>query len=142
MQVAGVARDWPAPSLMHRRRVVRDRIRYVGLDVHKEGIVVAIADDGIRVAVREYSRVAKTAMALDRLMGKIADETARRGRAGHWPYQGRGPHGSQLSERPRGATASMPCCSPLPVRLRSSPALALRALFQALAAVFLCPRSA
>ena len=33
MQVARIAPDWPAPSLMHRRRVVPNRITYVGLDV-------------------------------------------------------------------------------------------------------------
>jgi hypothetical protein len=32
---------------MHRRRVLRDRITYVGLDVHKEGIVVAVAEYGL-----------------------------------------------------------------------------------------------
>src|SRR5438309_8334548 len=43
MQVARVAPGWPVPSLMHRRRVMADRITYVGLDVHKESIVVAVA---------------------------------------------------------------------------------------------------
>ena len=56
---------------------MRDHIRYVGLDVHKEAIVVAIAEDGIRGAVREYGRVANTATALDRLMRKLADGGAR-----------------------------------------------------------------
>jgi hypothetical protein len=77
MQVTRVAPDWPAPSLMHRRRVVRDHIRYVGLDVHKDAIVVAIAEDGIRGAVREYGRVANTATALDRLIRKLADGGAK-----------------------------------------------------------------
>jgi hypothetical protein len=36
MQVTRVAPDNPVPSLMHRRRVMVDRITYVGLDVHKE----------------------------------------------------------------------------------------------------------
>src|SRR5215469_16210220 len=71
MQVARVAPDWPAPSLMHRRRVVGDRITYVGLDVHKEGIVVAIAEGGIGGEIREYGRIANTAAALDRLMRKL-----------------------------------------------------------------------
>jgi hypothetical protein len=29
---------------MYRRRVMGDRISYIGLDVHKDGIVVAVAD--------------------------------------------------------------------------------------------------
>jgi len=35
-----------------------DRITYVGLDVHKEGIVVAVAEGGMRGEVREYGRIA------------------------------------------------------------------------------------
>src|SRR6516225_10512142 len=53
-QYAGIegCTGWPVPSLMHRRRVLGDRIRYVGLDVHKEGIVVAVAEGGLRGEVR------------------------------------------------------------------------------------------
>jgi hypothetical protein len=36
---------------------MEDRIRYVGVDVHKEGIVVAVAK-GIRGEIREYGRIA------------------------------------------------------------------------------------
>jgi hypothetical protein len=71
MQVTGVAPDWPVPSLMHRRRVVGDRITYVGLDVHKDGIVVALAEDGLRGEVRDYGRIANTPAALQRLVGKL-----------------------------------------------------------------------
>jgi transposase len=59
---------------MHRRRVVGDRITYVGLDVHKEGIVVAVAEGGLRGEVRDYGRIANTAGALDRLMRKLGGE--------------------------------------------------------------------
>ena len=45
-----------------------DRITYVGLDVHKDSIVVAVAEGGLRGEVREYGRIANTAGALDRLM--------------------------------------------------------------------------
>jgi hypothetical protein len=37
-----------------------DRITYVELDVHKDGIVVAVAEGGRRGEVREYGRIAKT----------------------------------------------------------------------------------
>src|SRR5215470_1674324 len=77
MQVARVAPDWPVPSLMHRRRVVGDRITYVGLDVHKAGIVVAVAEGGLRGEVREYGRIANTAAALDRLVRKLGGTGVR-----------------------------------------------------------------
>jgi hypothetical protein len=62
---------------MHRRRVVGDRITYVGLDVHKEGIVVAVAEEGIRGEVRKYGRIANTATALDRVARKLGREAVR-----------------------------------------------------------------
>src|SRR6185369_4164740 len=48
-----------------------DRITYVGLDIHKENLVVAVASGGLRGEVREYGRIANTAPALDRLMRKL-----------------------------------------------------------------------
>src|ERR1700746_3810966 len=77
MQVARIAPDWPVPSLMHRRRVMGDRITYIGLDVHKDGVVVAVAEGGIRGEVREYGRIANTAGALDRLMRELGGEGVR-----------------------------------------------------------------
>jgi len=51
-----------------------DRITYVGLDVHKEGIVVAVAEGGVRGEVREYGRIANTPTALRRLAGKLCPQ--------------------------------------------------------------------
>jgi transposase len=59
---------------MHRRRIMADRITYVGLDVHKEGIVVAVAVSGLRGEVREYGRIANTPTALDRLLRKLGGD--------------------------------------------------------------------
>src|SRR5258706_15305512 len=77
MQVTRVAPDRPVPSLMHRRRVMADRITYVGLDVHKESIVVAVASGGLRGEVREYGRIANTSTALDRLLRKLGGDGMR-----------------------------------------------------------------
>jgi transposase len=47
---------------------------YVGLDVHKEGIVVAVAEGGVRGEVREYGGIANTPTALRRLAGKFCHQ--------------------------------------------------------------------
>jgi len=51
-----------------------DRTSYVGLDVHKESIVVAVSSGGLRGEVREYGRIANTATALDRLLRKLGGD--------------------------------------------------------------------
>src|SRR5271165_1741087 len=77
MQVTRVAPGWLVPSLTHRKRVMADRIIYVGLDVHKDGIVIAIADGGLRGELRDYGRIANTAAALERLVRKLAGAGAK-----------------------------------------------------------------
>ena len=54
-----------------------DRITYVGLDVHKEAIVVAVAAGGLRGEVREYGRISNTPAVLQRLVRKLGQEGVR-----------------------------------------------------------------
>jgi transposase len=49
-------------------------ITYVGLDVHKDTIAVALAELGKRSEVREYGKIANTPVALKRLIGKLAGD--------------------------------------------------------------------
>ena len=56
---------------------MQDRITYIGLDVHKDAVVVSMAEAGIRGEVREYGRIANTPAALDRLMRKLGDGGVR-----------------------------------------------------------------
>jgi transposase len=51
---------------------MEDCITYVGLDVHKADVVVAVAEGGLRGDVRDYGRIANTPAALSRLVGKLA----------------------------------------------------------------------
>jgi len=45
---------------MHRRRVLDKAITYVGLDVHKDTIAVALAEAGGDKDVREYGKIPNT----------------------------------------------------------------------------------
>jgi transposase len=51
-----------------------DCISFVGLEVHSESIVVAVASGGLRGEVREYGRIANTATALDRVLRKFGGD--------------------------------------------------------------------
>jgi len=77
MQVTRVALDWLTQCLMQRRRVLGNRITYVGLDVHKDEIVVTLAEDGLRDEFRDYGRIANTPSALQRLVHKLDHEGAK-----------------------------------------------------------------
>ena len=46
-------------------------VKYVGLDVHKDTIAVAVAEDGKRSEVREHGVIANTPAALKKLLGKL-----------------------------------------------------------------------
>ena len=72
MQACRGLRGYPAPSLMHRRRVLDESITYVGLDVHKSTIAVALAEAGAHKDVRDYGKIANTAMALNALAAKLS----------------------------------------------------------------------
>jgi transposase len=52
-------------------------ITFVGLDVHKQTIAVALAESGKRGEVREYGRIANTAEELKRLSSKLSRSGAR-----------------------------------------------------------------
>src|SRR6185312_3422819 len=54
------------------RRVLGQAITYVGLDVHKDTIAVALAEAGVRGDVREYGKVANTPAAVKALATKLS----------------------------------------------------------------------
>jgi transposase len=72
MQVIEGYAEWPVPSPMHRRRVLKQPITYVGLDVHKDTIAIALAEAGKRGEAREHGKIANTAAALKMLAVKLA----------------------------------------------------------------------
>src|ERR1700684_3869287 len=76
MQACRGLRRVPGQSLMHRRRVLDKTITYVGLDVHKDTIAVALAEAGGGKDEREYGQMANTPGALEVLGGSL-------GRAGN-----------------------------------------------------------
>src|ERR1700683_2582595 len=57
---------------MHRRRVLDKAITYVGLDVHKDTIAVALAEAGVRGDVREYGKIANTPATMKPLAAKLS----------------------------------------------------------------------
>jgi transposase len=51
---------------------MEEPITYLGLDVHKDTIAVALAESGMRSDVREYGKIANTPAALKALAAKLA----------------------------------------------------------------------
>ena len=51
---------------------MKELITYIGLDVHKETIAVALAEAGLRGDVREYGKIANTPAAVKALVAKLA----------------------------------------------------------------------
>src|SRR5689334_25449384 len=72
MQDRGLRRIIRCRASCIGRRVVEKRITYVGLDLHKDTIAVALAEAGKRGEVREYGKIANTASALQSLVSKLA----------------------------------------------------------------------
>ena len=54
------------------RRALEQLITFIGLDVHKETIAVALAEAGKRNEVREYGKIANTPAAVKALVAKLA----------------------------------------------------------------------
>ncbi|CEF48458.1 unnamed protein product [uncultured bacterium] len=71
MQAYEDCSGWLVPSLMHGRRVMKQPITYVGLDVHKETIAVALAETGNRTEVREHGKIANSSAALKTLAARL-----------------------------------------------------------------------
>ncbi len=92
-------------------------ITYVGLDVHKETIAVALAAAGERGEVREYGTIANTPAALKAL----ADKLAKSGAALRFCYEA-GPCGygiqRQLSAAGHGCVVVAPSLVPCPTQPR------------------------
>jgi transposase len=71
-RLSRVAPDGRCRASCIGRRVLKHPITYVGLDVHKDTIAVAVAEAGKREEVREHGKIANTPAALKALAIKLA----------------------------------------------------------------------
>ena len=71
--------------------MTKSNILFVGLDVHKESIEVALAEDGMGHEVRHYGKIGGTFDAVDKLLRKLVSL----GKSLHFYYEA-GPTGYEL----------------------------------------------
>ena len=93
---------------------------YVGLDVHKETIAVAVAEDGKRAEVREHGEIANTPAALTKLLGKLGGP----GMELHACYEAR-PCGYGIQDRWLLSGTIVPWVAPSPIPRRPGPQTSL-----------------
>ena len=62
------------PRATPRRQVMKKSVKFIGLDVHKKAIAVAIAEEGRDKGVRYYGQIPNTMTALDGLVRKLCDD--------------------------------------------------------------------
>ena len=57
--------------------MTKSNILFIGMDVHKESIEIALADDGAHGEVRRYGRIGGTLDALKKTLRKLVSEDKR-----------------------------------------------------------------
>ena len=55
---------------------MKKTIKYVGMDVHKDSITIAIADDGRDGEVRFYGKIAHNLNQIDKVMRKLISQNS------------------------------------------------------------------
>ena len=71
--------------------MTKSNILFIGMDVHKESIEIALADDGANGEVRRYDRIGGTLDALKKTLRKLVSED----KTLHFCYEA-GPCGYEL----------------------------------------------